>query len=139
MIPSPFALALRYAAFAAIATGVNVATQDVTTAFYQGPHALWAGIFAGTGTGLVTKYLLDRRWIFGEGRADLGEHSRKFSLYTLMGVATTFIFWVTEWTFDRLSGGDEAWRYTGAVVGLAIGYTVKYRLDKRFVFTGRRA
>lgn len=136
---SPLALALRYTAFAVAATGVNVATQDVATALYAGPFALWLGIFAGTGTGLVTKYLLDRRWIFGEGRADLAEHSVKFTLYTLMGVATTCIFWVTEWAFDHVSGGDERWRYTGAVLGLAIGYAIKYRLDKRFVFTGRPA
>jgi len=97
------------------------------------------GPLAGTGTGLVTKYLLDRHWIFFEGRGNLSDHSRKFTLYTLMGGATTLIFWVTEWTFDHLSGGDELWRYTGAVVGLAIGYTVKYRLDKRFVFGGRPA
>jgi putative flippase GtrA len=25
-------------------------------------------------------------------------------------------------------------RYTGAVIGLAIGYIIKYLLDKRFVF-----
>lgn len=136
---TPVTLALRYTAFAIAATAVNIATQDVATAVYQGPYALWAGILAGTGTGLVTKYLLDRRWIFGEGRADLAEHSVKFTLYTLMGVATTLVFWVTEWTFDRLSGGDELWRYTGAVLGLAVGYSVKYRLDKRFVFTGRPA
>lgn len=138
-MPGALTLALRYTAFAVAATGVNIATQDVATAVYQGPYALWAGIFAGTGTGLVTKYLLDRRWIFGEGRADLAEHSVRFTLYTLMGVATTCIFWVTEWAFDRVSGGDELWRYTGAVVGLAIGYTVKYRLDRRFVFAGRPA
>ena len=130
----PFTLALRYTLFAAIATAVNIATQDIATALYTGAYALWLGIFAGTGTGLVTKYLLDRRWIFLQARGSLAEHSRKFSLYTLMGVFTTVIFWGTEWLFDRLSGGNELWRYLGAVVGLAIGYLTKYRLDRRFVF-----
>lgn len=136
---TPFALALRYTAFAVVATAVNIATQDVATALYTGTGALWLGIFAGTATGLVTKYLLDRRWIFMEAPDSLAGHSRKFSLYTLMGVATTVIFWGTEWLFDRLSGGDEFWRYLGAVVGLAIGYTTKYHLDRRFVFGGRPA
>ncbi|MEX0607402.1 MAG: GtrA family protein [Halofilum sp. (in: g-proteobacteria)] len=131
---SPLELALRYLAFAVIATAVNIATQDVTTTFYTGPQALWMGIFAGTATGLVTKYLLDRRWIFMDAPGDLADHSRKFSLYSLMGVVTTVIFWGTEWLFDHLSGGDEFWRYTGAVVGLTIGYIAKYRLDRRFVF-----
>lgn len=136
---SPFELALRYTLFALIATVVNIVTQDIATAIYTGAHALWLGIFAGTGTGLVTKYLLDRRWIFMQARGSLAEHSRKFSLYTLMGVATTVIFWGTEWLFDHLSGGDEFWRYFGAVVGLAIGYITKYRLDRRFVFGARPA
>lgn len=131
---SPLELALRYTVFAVIATAVNIATQDVATTLYTGAFALWVGIFAGTGTGLVTKYLLDRRWIFMDAPGDLADHSRKFSLYSLMGVMTTVIFWGTEWLFDHLSGGDEFWRYTGACVGLAIGYMTKYRLDRRFVF-----
>lgn len=129
-------LALRYTAFAVVATAVNIVTQDLTTAIYTGSHTLWIGIFAGTGTGLVTKYILDRRWIFFEARGSLADHSRSFTLYTIMGAATTFIFWLTEWVFDHVSGGDEFWRYTGAVLGLAVGYTVKYRLDRRFVFLG---
>lgn len=133
---APGALVVRYGAFALAAIVVNVVTQDLVTGVYAGPYALWAGILAGTGTGLVTKYFLDRRWIFGERRAGLAEHSRKFTLYTLMGGATTLIFWGTEWSFDRLSGGDELWRYTGAVLGLVVGYALKYRLDKRFVFAG---
>lgn len=130
-------LALRYTTFAIAATGVNIATQYITTGLYTSSLALWPGIFAGTLTGLVTKYLLDRHWIFFNGRGNFADHSRKFTLYTIMGGITTLIFWVTEWAFDYVSGGDELWRYTGAVVGLSIGYTVKYRLDKRFVFERR--
>ena len=136
---SPFELALRYTVFAVIATAVNILTQDVATGIYTGPYAIWLGIFAGTGTGLITKYLLDRRWIFMEAPGSLADHSRKFSLYTLMGVVTTVIFWGTEVLFDQLSGGNEFWRYVGAVVGLAIGYTAKYQLDRKFVFGARPA
>jgi hypothetical protein len=38
-----------------------------------------------------------------------------------------------------LSGGEAAARYAGGFAGLAIGYLVKYRLDKRFVFLGTEA
>jgi hypothetical protein len=34
-----------------------------------------------------------------------------------------------------LIGHSDAWRESGAVLGLAVGYVVKYRLDRRFVFT----
>ena len=134
-----FGLGLRYALFAGIATAVNIGTQDGTERLYDGPHALWLAILLGTGTGLVTKYLLDKRWIFMDRSRSLSAHSRKFTLYTLMGVVTTLIFWATEWTFDALSGGDLRWRYAGAVLGLAVGYTAKYHLDRRFVFAGASA
>jgi hypothetical protein len=38
-----------------------------------------------------------------------------------------------EFGFDYLFKTTEA-RYIGACIGLAIGYIIKYRLDKRFVF-----
>jgi putative flippase GtrA len=50
-----------------------------------------------------------------------------------MGLATTAIFWSVEFGFDRIFGTAHM-RYVGAVIGLAIGYIVKYYLDKRFVF-----
>ena len=45
--------ALRYAAFAALATAVNVATQVISGALYAGRHELYAA-----------KYRLDRRYVF---------------------------------------------------------------------------
>ncbi len=54
-----------------------------------------------------------------------------------MGVVTTAIFWSTETAFWVIWHTDLA-RETGAVLGLAVGYVVKYRLDRRFVFTDAR-
>ena len=53
-----------------------------------------------------------------------------------MGLATTAIFWGTEFLFSRI---DPSGRliYLGGAIGLAIGYVVKYELDRRFVFTIR--
>ncbi len=126
-------IAVRYVAFAAVATGVNIASQVAVFAVYPGPGVLWLAMAVGTGTGLVTKYALDRRWIFDQPPASFIAHSVKFSRYTGTGVLTTLLFWLTEWVFDTV-GGTAAWRYTGAVIGLAAGYAIKYRLDKRYVF-----
>jgi hypothetical protein len=35
--------------------------------------------------------------------------------------------------------GTSLAKYTGAVLGLAIGYAAKYALDRQFVFTERPA
>ena len=137
MMP-PASLALRYAAFAAAATAVNAATQYVSSTLYTGRYELYAAMAAGTLAGLIAKYVLDRRWIFHDRPAPPRGHAVKFTLYSLTGVLTTVIFWGTELAFAAL--GDAPWlRYAGAVLGLAVGYTAKYRLDRRFVFRERAA
>lgn len=127
------ALALRYTAFAVLATLANLAAQRLVLGV---GGALLVAMVAGTGLGLVVKYALDKRWIFDDRSSGLAAHSRRFSLYTLMGVATTLIFWGFEATFWHI-GKTQLARETGAILGLAIGYAVKYALDRRFVFTAQ--
>lgn len=133
---NPATLILRYVAFAVVATIANLGTQRVV--MEAGGHALGyvAALLAGTIVGLVVKYILDKKWIFADSSSGLAAHGRNFSLYALMGVATTVIFWGSE-TLFWLVWGNQIARETGAILGLAIGYVVKYRLDRRFVFTRR--
>lgn len=136
---SPHVLAARYIAFAVAATLANLATQRIVfaaaDALPQIPSALvfGAAVAAGTLAGLVLKYVLDKRWIFDDRSRGLQAHGKQFSLYVLMGVATTAIFWGSETLFWLLWHSQIA-REAGAVIGLSIGYVVKYRLDRRFVF-----
>ncbi|MEO0624957.1 MAG: GtrA family protein [Pseudomonadota bacterium] len=127
------ALVVRYSVFAVIATIVNLGAQRVALAFLEPPIAFPVALVAGTGLGLVVKYLLDRRWIFGLLAARPRDEARRFSLYTLTGVVTTLLFWATETAFWLAWQTDMA-RELGAVIGLAMGYTIKYRLDRAFVF-----
>lgn len=124
-------LILRYAAFAVIATVTNLLGQELVLLI--GESAVWVAIAVvfGTGVGLVTKYILDKRWIFYDASPD---HTKQFSLYTVMGIATTAIFWGTVAVFVWAWGTDLA-RILGTILGLTIGYVVKYNLDRRFVFT----
>jgi putative flippase GtrA len=131
--PEGVALVLRYAAFAAVATAVNLLVQAVILSLYAGRLHLLLALLAGTIAGLLPKYLLDKRWIFDDRSAGLDTHARKFTLYTLMSLGTTVIFWATEILFDRLGGGGRL-HYLGAVIGLAIGYWAKYHLDRRITF-----
>ena len=50
-----------------------------------------------------------------------------------MGLITTLIFWSTEYAFHLIYETDFM-RYVGGAVGLAIGFFVKYNLDKKYVF-----
>ncbi len=127
-------IAFRYVLFAALATAVNLGTQHAVLAAWP---ALPPAMVAGTATGLLTKYWLDKRWIFADYSTGFANHGRKFALYTAMGLFTTAIFWGFELAFAQ-AFDSALMRDLGAILGLAVGYITKYRLDRRFVFTAER-
>ncbi|MEL6679390.1 MAG: GtrA family protein [Pseudomonadota bacterium] len=126
-------LAALYTAFAIVATVANLLSQRASLAVYSDFGGVPLAILVGTAVGLVVKYVLDKRWIFQDQRTGAAAHAQLFGLYTLMGVATTVIFWGTEYGF-HLIWGTDAMRELGAIIGLSIGYVTKYQLDKRYVF-----
>ena len=130
------ALVLRYAGFAVLATLANLGAQRLVLMLGDRPGRYAMAVLLGTAVGLVVKYVLDKRWIFGDTETGLGAHGRKFTLYTLMGGVTTALFWGAETGF-WLYFGTHAAREAGAMLGLAVGYVVKYHLDKRFTFSPR--
>ena len=147
--PVGFALASRYVLFACIAGAVNILVQAVTLQVLSlvathwpainPPYHLTLAMAAGTVAGLMPKYLLDSRWIFTQPASDTTtrRHARNIPLYTLTAVFTTFIFWAFEYLFDAVGQGN--WHYVGAVIGLAVGYRVKFSLDRSFVFSAAHA
>lgn len=126
-------IALWYALFALFSTAVNILFQYLSFLVYSGYLSLYIAMFAGTVAGLVLKYILDKKYIFFHKPKSKKDDGKKFFLYSLMGVFTTFIFWGFEIGFDYMFESQNA-KYIGAVVGLSIGYVVKYFLDKKFVF-----
>jgi putative flippase GtrA len=126
---------VAYAIFAVIATGVNIGVQDLVVRTCSGTFALLLSVAAGTLAGQVCKYVLDKRYIFRFQARDLKHDTRTFMLYTAMSVITTAIFWGFEFGFHWIFQ-SKSMRYLGGIIGLAIGYLVKYHLDRRFVFTG---
>ncbi len=147
-------IAIKYIIFAVISTGFNLLFQyfsfevydmylSDTIDIYLGVYfdvktydhylSLYLGMFCGTIAGLLTKYILDKKYIFYHQTESKKDDVKKFFLYSMMGVFTTVIFWGTEIAFDYYSEHIHA-KYVGAVVGLGIGYIIKYFLDKKFVF-----
>jgi putative flippase GtrA len=127
----------RYVLFAIASTLVNLATQElVVRAAPMQPLAL--SILAGTATGFAVKYVLDKNWIFYDAYSGHGPELRKITLYGLFSVLTTVVFWGFEVAFWAIWETSAA-KYTGAVIGLAIGYAAKYLLDRTFVFRERSA
>ncbi|MCX7366464.1 MAG: GtrA family protein [Alphaproteobacteria bacterium] len=126
-------LVVLYALIAAIATVANIGAQELTVRAYGGPYHVVLSVFMGTGVGLVVKYVLDKAFIFNFRATDAKHDAQTFVLYTAMGLATTAIFWGFEFGFNALFRSKEM-RYLGGLIGLALGYWIKYHLDKRYVF-----
>ncbi len=128
-------LVIRYAAFAALAVGLNLATQGLALRLYAGPLNLPAAMALGTGAGLVAKYVLDRYWIFHRPSEGLADHAQTFALYAGTGVVTTALFWSVELASSAVFG--RAFALWGGALGLVAGYACKYALDRRWVFGDR--
>jgi len=126
-------IALLYTVFASLSTVINISSQMLSMAIYKGTYAVEISILVGTATGLPLRYLLEKRYIFNFKSSNIKHDGQLFLLYSFMGVFTTAIFWFTEYVF-HLSFTDDLMRYVGGVVGLSIGFYIKYRLDKKYVF-----
>ena len=124
---------VKYTLFALIATIVNLLSQYLFFLIYIGLGSLYIGMFIGTLAGLFVKYILDKNFIFFYKVDNLKDNTKKFTLYSFMGIFTTAIFWGTEIAFDYIIQTPNA-RYLGAIIGLSAGYILKYHLDKKFVF-----
>lgn len=128
----------KYIIFAVIATALNIGFQDISLRIYEGVYSVFLSVIVGTGVGLVVKYILDKRYIFRYKVKNAAHDTKTFALYAVMGVITTVVFWGFEFGFDYIYE-SKSMRYLGGVIGLAIGYYIKFLLDKRFVFVEGRA
>lgn len=128
-------LVLRYGAFAILAALANLMTQRLVLAVAGAESQLGYGLalLSGTGVGLLLKFVLDKRWIFHDAVQSARAETGKFWRYTMTGIATTLLFWGTE-TWFWLVWQTDLMREAGAILGLSVGYVIKYNLDKRFVF-----
>lgn len=126
-------LVFTYALFALIAIIANIGTQAIIVHAYTGNFHLELSVLGGTALGLVVKYILDKHYIFRFKTKSASHNNKTFLLYTATGVFTTVIFWGFEFGFNYLFQTDFL-RYSGGIIGLIIGYIIKYRLDKKHVF-----
>ena len=126
-------ITIIYGLFAAIATLANIGAQDIFINIYNGSSSIILSVLFGTLVGLLTKYYLDKRFIFKFKPRDTGHDRKTFFFYTLTGVVTTIIFWGLEFGFQFYFKSSEM-RYLGGTIGLLVGYIIKYQLDKRYVF-----
>ena len=133
MAKTAVSIAVLYTLFAAFSTAINIGAQMLSIWAYKGPYSVELSILIGTAAGLPLRYLLEKRYIFAFKSNNIAHDGQLFVLYSFMGVFTTAIFWGVEYAFHLIFATDTM-RYVGGVIGLAIGFYVKYQLDKKYVF-----
>jgi putative flippase GtrA len=124
---------LKYGLFVCLAISVNLLVQYLVFGMIDSPFTVYFALAVGTVAGLVLKYVLDKNYIFYDNQKGASNHVRKFSLYAFTGVFTTILFWGVELGFHHLLPWKGA-QYLGGFLGLSVGYTIKYFLDRNFVF-----
>jgi putative flippase GtrA len=126
-------IAVLYTLFAVLSTAINIGSQMLSIWIYKGPLSVEISILVGTAMGLPLRYFLEKRYIFNFTSKNLVHDGKLFVFYSAMGVITTLIFWGTEYAFHLIYDTDFM-RYLGGIIGLSIGFYVKYQLDKKYVF-----
>lgn len=123
---------VRYVITAVLSIAANLLAQQVTV--IGAPAApLMVSIVVGTLVGFLAKYVADKAWTFREAYTTPAAEAQRITVSGLFSVGTTLIFWAFELGFFFVWQTDFA-KYTGAVIGLSIGYTAKFWLDRRHVF-----
>ena len=126
-------ITVLYTLFAVLSTAINIGSQILSIWIYEGPFSVEISILVGTAMGLPLRYFLEKRYIFNFTSKNLVHDGKLFVFYSAMGVITTLIFWGTEYAFHLIYDTDFM-RYLGGVIGLSVGFYVKYQLDKKYVF-----
>ena len=131
-------IAVLYTLFAVFSIVINIGSQILSIWAYRGTYSVEVSILVGTAAGLPLRYFLEKRYIFNFITHNLAHDGRLFVFYSAMGVITTLIFWGTEYAFHLIYDA-EYMRYVGGVIGLTVGFYVKYQLDKKYVFVSRNS
>jgi len=121
----------KYLFFSIIAIIINLASQRLIFNFNDNFFVF--AIIVGTISGFVSKYLFDKYFIFNDQYSPFSDETKKLLKYSFFAVFTTLIFWFTEYLFWVIYQTHTA-REIGAIIGLSIGYYLKYNLDKKYVF-----
>ena len=97
-------------------------------------YGLIIQILTATALAFIFKYSVDKIYIFKDKTSYFTySHLKQVLLYGSFAVLTTVIFWTFELSFEQFLVFHNS-KYVGAIIGLALGYTVKFLLDRKFVF-----
>lgn len=108
-------------------------TQLSSVQFYNFESIFIIQLLLGTVTGFIFKFIVDKFVIFKNAYTGIKHTTKQIIIYTLFAVITTLIFWGFEISFKYLFQFLNR-DLIGGFIGLIIGYTIKFILDRKYVF-----
>ena len=135
---------ILYMFFAFCSIIVNLGTQFATRVLVKNTQLNYINFFnfelgfilqliLGTVAGFVFKFIVDKFIIFESSYEGIIHTTEQLFIYTLFALITTAIFWGTEISFKFIFEFQNC-ELLGGFIGLFIGYSLKFFLDKRWVF-----
>ncbi len=134
---------ILYMTFAGIAIGINIGSQFLVkigvsphlpdVMIYRFNMGFIVQLLTGTILGFLFKFIIDKFYIFEDRNIEVKRTLRQLIIYMTFAVFTTLIFWGIEILF-KISFVFKNSDLLGGFIGLFIGYTTKFILDRRFVF-----
>ena len=112
---------------------MDISVQTTSISAYSGFYALEVSLLIGKVLGLLLSYLLKKCYVFSIKWNNILHDGKLFMLYSLMGIFITVIVWGVKYIFYLIFTSGMI-RNVGKVIGLAIGFYLKYQLNKKFVF-----
>ena len=128
-------IGFKYILFAILATTVNIFFQYLSFLLIEHKYELYIAMLNGTILGMILKYYLDKNFIFYYVKKEFN-NKNIFLLYIFTSIFTTILFWAIELWFSYYVNINYS-EYLGALVGLTLGYSLKYLLDKQLVFNNQ--
>lgn len=136
-----------YIAFAFISIVINISVQIIAEVmmsifdidFFQQiiygniTYGLGLKVLCATIVAFLFKFLIDKRFIFQNKKDGITKNISQLLVYGFFAIFTTLIFWGTVFIF-KLFLEKIIWEIVGSLIGLSVGYTLKFFLDKKFVF-----
>jgi len=108
-------------------------TQLNAIRFYDLELGFILQLILGTVSGFIFKFIVDKFVIFKSNYKGMTHTTKQLFVYTLFALITTAIFWGTEILFKIIFEFQNN-ELLGGLIGLSIGYTTKFFLDKKWVF-----
>jgi putative flippase GtrA len=132
---------ILYLVFAALTIALNLGVftfckwfleKNITAEKYQ-IYIKYFSKLAGIAAGFVVKYALDKIYVFDDISQNVAEEVKKVGIYGLFSVFTTVLLFLISEVIER----NVNWKHKTHIawlIGLIVGYVIKFFLDKTFVF-----